>query len=195
VTRFGVACIALALLACASPLADETLPAAEHRTLRKIALVPLRLASPEVAPERPDAAELVTARILEALARTDLSVVPPEEVLRVLPEYADPVAAAEALHRQFGVDAILTGEVRRFVPRIGSEAGATRPASVWFDLELRGPAGEMLWRGRYDETQTGLAGDLASLPRAFERRFRWVTAEDLTAYGARELVAKLPLNW
>jgi hypothetical protein len=193
VTGLRFASLAAVVLSCSTPVVVETLAAKDERVVRRVALMPLQLASPEVAPERPDAAKVVTARVLEALSSVaGLSVIPPEEVERVVPPRTDAVSAARTLHRLFGVDTVLTGTVRRFVTRIGSEAGANRPASVWFDLELRDPSGEPFWRARYDETQTGLAENLGSFPRAYQRGFRWVTAEELTAYGARELVAKLP---
>jgi hypothetical protein len=188
-----LASLTVAFLACTTPVAVETFPAAADREIRTIALVPLRLPSPEVAPDRPDAADVVTSRVLEALAgMPGLTTIPPEEVTHVVPERADPVVAAQALHRMFGVDAVLTGTVHRFVTRVGSEAGATRPASVSFVLELRDPTGELLWRGRYDETQVELTDDLGSFPRAYARGFRWLSAEELARFGARELVAKLP---
>lgn len=155
--------------------------------------MPLHVASPEVAPERPDAARVVTARVLEALAGVaDLDVVPPEEVERTVAAKLDPAVAVPALHSRFGVDGVLSGVVKRFVTRVGSEAGVTRPASVWLQLELRDPTGAVVWRGSYDETQRSLTEDLGSFSRARERGFRWVSAEELAAYGARELVASLP---
>ncbi len=42
-----------------------------------------------------------------------------------------------------------------------------------------------------DETQRSLSEDLSSLGRAYERRFRWVTAETLANYGSRVLVQRL----
>ena len=70
-------------------------------------------------------------------------------------------------------------------------AGVRRPASVWFELDLRDRNGVVLWSGTYEETQAPLSDDAGSLPRAFERRFRWVTAADLADYGARMLLREL----
>ena len=44
--------------------------------------------------------------------------------------------------------------------------------------------GRVIWTGTYEETQPPLSDDLGSLPRAWERGFRWVTAEELADYGA-----------
>ena len=53
------------------------------------------------------------------------------------------------------------------------------------------PDGRVIWNGTYEETQPPLSEDLGSLPRAWERGFRWVTAEELAEYGLRELVDDL----
>jgi hypothetical protein len=89
------------------------------------------------------------------------------------------------------VDAVLFGVVHHYSSRLGGEHGATRPAYVWFDLELRTPNGARIWAGTYRENQTSLAEDLFSLPRAIQRGFVWLDAPALAAYGARELVASL----
>jgi hypothetical protein len=60
-------------------------------------------------------------------------VIPPEEALRSggsrSPDAAD-------LRRDFGVDAVITGKVRRHSEREGGPA-ADAPAAVWFEIELR----------------------------------------------------------
>ena len=60
------------------------------------------------------------------------------------------------------------------------------------DLELISAKGEPLWLGTYDEIQRPLSDDLRSFSRAFGRSFRWLTAEELSRYGAVQLVDRLP---
>jgi hypothetical protein len=96
----------------------------------------------------------------------------------------------EKVTTAFSPDALLLGRVRRFDERKGGE----QPAAVGFDLELRAPDGALLWSGSYDETQRSLSEDLGSFGRASERGFRWVSADALASYGARELVRQLPQN-
>jgi hypothetical protein len=190
-TRVAVACAALVLAdGCAGPLSVETLPEAKGRPLAKLALVPF---------EYPDAGEdssaLVTAKLLEALVQHGgFDVIPTTEVSLALRSAGFPreaKAIGSALQTSFGCDAIASGSVERYEERIGGPRGVTRPASVAFALEVRDPAGTLLWRGRYDETQEDVAGNLFTLGRARERSFEWVTAESLAGYGARGLAREL----
>jgi len=169
VTRTAAAVLAaLVALACAAPIRTQVLTPDPPSGVTKVALVPLR--TDPLAYDVPESApHLVTARIASALES--------ETKLRV-------VDAGKA-------DAVLTGTVRRFVERDGTSTGVRHPASVWIVLELRDQAGNPLWNGTYEETQPALSEDAGSFPRAWERGFRWVTAEDLASYGARELVREL----
>lgn len=190
------------VVACATPVRVEVHPS--ERRVERIALLPLLSASslqqagPSHGNGTPKASMLVTARVLEALVRGDrFDVIPPAEGERALrhagidPHKAEPAEVAAALTRAFGVDGVLSGTVRRFRARQGSRGGATSPAAVRFDLALHDAQGVLLFRGEYDETQRSLADDVRSLRRAAQRRFRWVSAEELAAYGARELVGSL----
>jgi hypothetical protein len=86
---------------------------------------------------------------------------------------------------------VLFGRVRRYRSRVGGERGVTRPAAVWFDLELRLPSGVRIWGGLYREEQKAVSEDLLSLGLAAQRGFSWLDAPELSEYGARELVAAL----
>jgi hypothetical protein len=168
VTRAAAALAALVALACAAPTRTEFVTPDPPAGLQKVAVVPL--GTDPLGADVPQAApSLVTARVASALES--------ETALRV-------VDVSQA-------DAVLSGVVRRYVEREGTSTGVRHPASVWIVLELRDAAGRELWTGSYEETQTALSEDAGSLPRAWERGFRWVTAEDLAAYGARELVREL----
>jgi hypothetical protein len=169
VTRVAAILAALFVLACAPPIRTELQDTDLPTRPQKIAVVALR-ADPLLGLGIPrDAPALVTARLIAALeSDTHLRVVAPSES-----------------------DAILTGVVRRYTERDGSASGVRHPASVWFALELRGADGRVLWTGTYEETQSALSEDAGSLPRAWERGFRWVTAADLADYGARMLVHEL----
>jgi hypothetical protein len=167
----SIAAIVAILVAagCAAPIRTELYDGDLPPKPQAIAVVALRV-DPLLGAAVPEAAAaLVTARLIDALDS--------EAHLRV-------VAPAES-------DAILSGVVRRYSEREGSASGVRHPASVWFALELRGADGRVLWTGTYEETQSPLSEDLGSLPRAWERGFRWVTAEDLASYGARMLVRDL----
>jgi hypothetical protein len=190
-TRIVAAAVVVALAAaCAGPLHVETLPEAAGKPLAKLAVVPFTY---------PDAsggdAELVTAKVLEALVQDGgFDVIPTTEVslaLRSAGFPSDEKGIGAALQASFGCDAVVRGSVWRYQDRVGGPRGVTQPASVAFQLEVRDPNGVLLWRGRYDETQEDVAGNLGTFWRARERSFQWVTAESLAAYGARGLAREL----
>jgi hypothetical protein len=167
------------------------------QTVNRIALAPL-LVAPGARRVEPDATEMVGSRLVEALAEQgELEYVAPDEVSRwlaqreVSPGSANPQQLGAELARAFGADAVLFGSVRIYSARVGGERGATRPAAVWFDLELRLPDGTRIWAGSFHEDQKSLSEDLLSLPRAAERGFEWLDASSLAAYGARELIGAL----
>jgi hypothetical protein len=176
---------------------------AAELSLHRVALVPFLVSHVHPIGEpldtsRAHASELVTASVLESLGGSGTpEIVAPSEVAPVLAKAglvaprADPRRTGQVLQEALGADGYLTGTVRRFRQRVGGPEGATSPASVWLDLELRAAAGDLLWRGVYEETQRSLTDNLFGLGLAWERGFRWLTAEELASYGARALVAQL----
>lgn len=174
------------LFACAAPISIELPDLQQTRPVHKIALLPFTTDPLRGALVQGDGDAVVTTRVLQALTQeTNLDVVPPGEAAHVGAAGKTPSGAE--LRKQFGVDAILTGVVHRYVERIGGPSGAMKPASVSFTMELRTPDGELLWAGTYEEAQKALSEDLGSIKRAWSRGFRWVTAADLAGYGARQL--------
>ena len=191
-------------LGCVTPVQVEMPGDPQARAPRKLALMPFSLGTQLTAAQleetKPDfVSEVVTARVLESLVLwTGFEIVPPAEVSRVLvaggplDSPGTPAEIGARLAASFGVDAVLFGRVDRFVPRIGSGRGASRPAAVRFRLELRADDGAVIWVGTYDEVQRSFLEDPGSLQRAMKRGFRWVTVERLVQYGAEELVRRLP---
>ena len=121
--RAALLALAPLCVACATPIQVETLPAADDQPVHKIALVPFALdlvaADPDAEPGPNRISALVTARVLEALSQlTSYDVVPPQETVRALAGEdsgdAGPAYVGEKLHGAFGVDAVLSGTVRRF---------------------------------------------------------------------------------
>jgi hypothetical protein len=194
------ALVALGVLACASasPLVIEALPGpGPDVRIERIALPP-PLVDARARAVEPDAVAVIGSRLVEALAEQgELDFVAPEEVEIWLAQrglaldQTPPQRLGSELALAFGADAVLFGVVRRYVSRVGGPHGATQPAAVWFDLELRLPDGTPVFRGSYREEQKALSDDLLSLPRAAERSFEWLDAPGLSAYGARELVRAL----
>jgi hypothetical protein len=156
-------------MACAAPIHTERFQVDPPVTVRKISLAPI-VADPLLGSSVPsEAPGFVTTQLRDALEG--------QGALRVVDGE--------------GADASLGGQIRRWSQREGSTTGVRRPASVWLVLELTDRDGRVIWSGVYEETQPPLSEDLLSFSRAWERGFRWVTAEELAEYGLRELVGDL----
>ncbi len=190
-TRAGLTLIlAGVVLACAPPIWTEVNTSENAPIVRTVAMLPFDSTPAPGASVPSDASQVVAARVLEALTQeTELVVIAPDKVMLV--PGAGGTTGREALRKTFGADAVLTGVVRRYTERSGGPSGSTRPSAVWFTLELRSIEGVLIWSGTYNETQAALSDDLGSFRRAWQRGFKWVTAADLAAYGARELAEAL----
>lgn len=177
-----------AALGCATPVASTLYEAPETGPIHKIAVLPL-VDDPAGGADLTDGAAVITAHLVQALSQeTDLEVIGPEEALR---SGDGRLPTAAELKRDFGVEGVVTGTVRRYSEREGGATGVTRPAAVWFLVELRSIQGKLLWSGEYQERQEALSDNLLTLGMAWQRGFRWVTAAELADYGARELARAL----
>jgi len=189
--RLALAALAAAVgLACVSTVVDRSYPALDQRRapILRIAVAPFG-AQPE--------AGVVARHLTEALVDRGVEVVGPEDVARALGsvEPAAGVPALAALVRsQFDADALVLGEITRWVEREGAAAGSQRPASVGLRVELYGtPQGERLWEGEFDHTQQAMTENVLLTPRYPGGGTRWLTAEELAQFAASELAAALPL--
>lgn len=92
-----------------------------------------------------------------------------------------------------GADAVLYGRIFRYEEREGRTYSVQRPASVAFDLHLvRTSDGVIIWKGRFDETQTSLMENILRLPSYLKRGFKWLTADELAREGVEEVMAGFP---
>ena len=190
------ALVAALLLGCSSPIHFESEAGESWGPVEKLALMPFDAQIPLTGGMT--AAEIstyVTSRALAALSeRGQFVVIPPAEVRQALGAgdrpilTSDPEEIGGTLDATFGVDALVFGQVRRFTKRAGGAKGSSRPASVRLEMQLRAPEGTLLWRGVYDETQRSISEDLGGFSVARERGFRWLSAEELAEFGARQLV-------
>lgn len=97
---------------------------------------------------------------------------------------------ARWLGKALSVDAVLFGFVRVYRERAGSELAAT-PAAVGFELRLVSAVdGAVLWVGSYYEEQKPLTEDLRGF---WERRGKFVTAEQLAQSGVNRVMQRFPL--
>lgn len=204
VLAFGVLAAAGAA-GCAATVRQTTHPAlAEQKlTLTRVAVAPFGL-SPAAAREAQrtgvggEQAALVSARIAEALAQSGLAVIGPDDLRRALgpSDGGAPVSAATAArvaHERFGADAVVIGTLSRWHERGGRAAGTTEPASVGFEATLvRAPGGEKLWTGVFDETQRALTENVFNIGRYPGGGTRWLSAEEMTRWGAESIARAMP---
>ena len=203
-----VACGALALGACASTVRSQSFPSlAEHPAPRRVAVAPFQVAGSLAEAQASEAevaralfaSELVPRQLAEQLAATGREVVAPEDVAALLRAEAtalgglEPARIARLAADRFGADAVLVGAVHRFRERRGGAAGSFGPASVGFEVTLlSAPAGAKLWRGIFDETQAGLSENVLNAMRYPGAGTRWLSAEELSRWGAEEVASALP---
>lgn len=201
--------LALGLAAgCVETVATRSYPALRERgvSIQRVAVAPFRASGslaqlPETAAKPALATNLVARYVSEALAARGVSVVPAEDVARLLPAAPSPGhrlvprMVAELVASEFGADAVLLGEVSRFDERSGQAAGSRHPASVGFEVTLyAAPDGERLWHAAFHETQQPLSSNILSTPRYPGGGMRWLTAEEFARWGAQETMAALPLR-
>jgi hypothetical protein len=195
---------------CATTVKSREYPALQERgtAIARIAVAPFqasgRLAQArEAAPGVPRsvATDLVARCFTEALVARGIDVVPTDQVARALTvERADrepllPRAVASVVARDFGADAVLMGKVSRFVERSGQAAGTLHPAGVGFEVTLyAAPGAQKLWNAIFDEPQKPLSENVLSTYRYPGGGMRWLTAEELARWGAKETVEELPVE-
>jgi len=147
------------------------------------------------------ATALVARYLSEALAARGIDVIPADDVARALAVGSVtrrplvPRAVAQVAAREFGADAVLLGAVSRFMERSGHATGTLRPAGVGFEVTLyTAPGAQKLWSAVFDETQKALSENVLSTYRYPGGGMRWLTAEELARWGAKETAEKLPVE-
>jgi hypothetical protein len=196
--------VAVALVACAEaglgprPVVTEQPFHVPTGSLGRIAVVPfyptpdLGRGLPDGSPlSAADAADLVATFVTDALRAQGFAVVPPSDVLgafvaqgRPVPRL-DPREAGALASREYGASAVLLGKVYRYREREGQALGASRAASVGYELTLfEAPGGKRLWASRFDETQQPITANVFNAQRYPGGGRRWLTAAELARWGA-----------
>ncbi|MBI4527609.1 MAG: hypothetical protein HY695_27755 [Deltaproteobacteria bacterium] len=89
-------------------------------------------------------------------------------------------------------DAVIFTRLIRYRERVGEEWGAKSPASVAFVLDLWDVRrGDLIWSGRFDETQKSLSENIFAIGDYFQRGVKWLTAEQLALEGIKKAVNNL----
>ena len=203
----AIALVALALTACEPPVRQSAYPAlGERREPVQVVVVTPFAVAPWLRdqPQRfgdssPEAASrLLAGQVTETLSGRGVRVVPANDVRLALEAAGGEMRPPQVSHmvaEKFGADALLAGQLTRWVEREGTAAGATRGASVGFEIVLfDAPGGQRLWSGSFDQTQLPLSENLLQARRLPGGGTRWLTAEELARWGAEQTARQVPLN-
>lgn len=110
-------------------------------------------------------------------------------------EEKTPLDAALALGKKLDVDYVLAGNVWRFDERVGRSYSVEAPASVAFSLHLVDiENNRTVWRKMFNETQQSLSENLLNARQFFKRGAKWLTAEELAAYGVDNMMKSFPVK-
>jgi hypothetical protein len=179
-------------------------PESEHPPIDLLAVLPIEAVAPqstfgeEQAPLPPDAGLAVTAQIYDFLAaRSDFRFVADLTVQDAMQRSSvqdapNLTARAVALGKEVAADAVIFGTVSRFRERVGTELGATSPASVIFDLSLVDVAsGEVLWKGSFAKTQEPLSSNFFNFWMFWRAGPHWFSARELAGLGVDKLLEEM----
>jgi len=145
----------------------------------------------------PGAAAVITRELYETLEQqTNYELVAGatvDQALAASAESPSTPAAWQALAGTLNADAILRGTVTLYREREGSHLSISRSSAIGLELWLVGGRdGRLLWSGRYHEVQRSVSEEVRTLPLAWERGFRWLTAQELADYAVTALIKTLP---
>lgn len=196
----------LALLACSAPRAPISRGVETGGQTPRIAIAPVTL-SPELERRRagaPDAFEDATTHaghyFAEALLEHGFEVMTAEDSDNLMGLFArssefhhDASRLARLAVERLGVDGILVVEVTEWTPR--AETGVDRtPAEIGFRATLHGgPSGGLLWSGRFSDRQRSFFDSPWHAVRYPGGGTRWLSEHELARWGARRLVAEIPV--
>ena len=101
-------------------------------------------------------------------------------------------ARAKKLGELVYADAVIFGRILRYRERVGKEWGVKSPASAAFVLDLWDvKRGDLIWSGRFDETQKPLSENIFAIGEFTQRGVRWLKAEELAREGIKKAVNQL----
>lgn len=201
-----IAACALLLAGCAQVVKTQAFPGLEQAQsgASAVAVAPFdaRGRGGVSTTEGPEAegAPVVARQVAEAIAARGVKVIPPEDVARSLqsagvPADAKPDQIAAMVQQKFGANLLLMGQVSRYRDRKGENLGAASPASVGFSVTLyQAPAATRLWSAGFDETQAPISSNLFNLGRYPGGGTRWLTADELSKWGADGVANAFPVS-
>lgn len=190
-----IALVALLLMAACAPAARKQ-PQPKSQELMPgittVAVLPVQRA--ESTPQLSEGAEVMDALLAAYFqGRPNAIIVDPAFLESTLSVAGDLRRQTASIGKGVGSDAVLTTTVIRYQERIGSEMSAQQPASVAFQMRLvTTGTGQTIWFASFDETQKTLLENLLKFRQAATRKFKFVTAEQLTREGVADKLNGCP---
>ena len=218
--NFGCAIGLVALIAAGCSHgggSGATHPAVEKPVFHRIAVAPFQQSTPEMVdinavdcsscgmfnqpvrfPGEPE--KLIEQGFVDRLKedyRIDL--IPPERVSGMYERYASllgretPLAVLKKVGADLAADGIAYGYVFYYRERKGMPYSVEKPASVAFEIHLfRVSDGALVWKGRFDKTQTSLMEDVLQASAFLRGGGKWLTARELAEEGIEDVVKTFP---
>ena len=187
-------------ISCATQVTERGSYSKKANEINKIVIIPLLL-TPRVPGEIPPGKDrFITVSIYDDLTEkvkgvAVVSVISSIEGFNRLKD-ENPSSMYEELAiqvgRYFNADAVLTGNISAYRERVGGELGTSSPASVAFGVQLIDPSdGGRLWEAYFVETQETLLENVSKIGKFFERKGKWITADQLAREGVGDITDRL----
>lgn len=93
---------------------------------------------------------------------------------------------------ELDADYVFVGILDRYLDRKGAAHGVEQPASVFFRIYLIDTStGSTVYEGLFEETQQSLLENILKAPSFFRRGARWLSAEDLSREGIKDILRRI----
>ncbi len=86
----------------------------------------------------------------------------------------------------------ISGFIKEYKERVGSDLGVSSPASVDIEIELVNvKTGQIIWSYRFNQSQLPLLYDISRIKKFIKRKGKWITADSLLKEGLDESAINL----
>jgi hypothetical protein len=214
----GLCIIAFAIVGCyRRDVSGATMHQGARPVFQRVAVAPFQETTPEQTdinaadcarciiftradgpPDRPEA--MVEQMFIERMrAAYQVELIPPERVAGMYGRYIEafhkmtPLSLLNKVGNDLEADGIVFGYVYRFRERQGMPYAASKAASVAFEIHLfRVSDGALIWRGRFDKTQTSLMENVLQASTFLRSGGKWVTVRELSEEGMDNVMETFP---
>lgn len=214
----GLSVVCLGIIGCYNGgSSGATLQQSGKLTFQRVAIAPFQQSTPEQTdinasdcsrcghftrvdgpPDRPEA---IIEKIFMEQLKTGykLDIIPPDRVAGMYErnigsfDKVTPLALLKKIGDDLEADGIIFGYVYRFRERQGMPYAAAKPASVAFEIYLfRVSDSALVWKGRFDKTQTSLMENVFQASAFLKGGGKWVTVRELSDGGMDDIMKNFP---